>query len=327
MGLEKFTTGIRSPDNGHGIHRSSTCMTSRKYTADPQKAYRLLLKWIEARAEEDGARRLKHAVHDVSEGAAEWRLFTAFSAVPRHLGKRDLELTDEELTEADTLRPGWNPSRWSIDQAGRTALVLAVPDQPAEKYLTTIEKIFSTADVGESVALYQSLPLLPHPESFRTRASEGVRSNVTSVFNAVALNNPYPAEFLDDTAWNQMVLKAIFVGSPLHRIQGLDRRANADLARMLVDFARERRAASRPVEPELWRPVGPFVNDEFLADLQKALQSDRIDEQRAAALALDNSASPHANRLLEDQPDLKRAIERGDLTWDTLSRNRLLSET
>ena len=29
---------------------------------------------------------------------------------------------------------------------------------------------------------------------------------MTSVFNAVALNNPYPAEHLNDLAWNQMVV-------------------------------------------------------------------------------------------------------------------------
>ncbi len=42
------------------------------------------------------------------------------------------------------------------------------------------------------------------------------------VFEAVAHRNPYPAEQLPEAAWNQMVLKALFVGSRLAPIVGLD---------------------------------------------------------------------------------------------------------
>ena len=44
-----------------------------------------------------------------------------------------------------------------------------------------------------------------------------------------------------------MVLKALFVESTLHPIQGLDARANEALAHMLCDYAHERWAAGRPV--------------------------------------------------------------------------------
>ena len=90
------------------------------------------------------------------------------------------------------------------------------------------------------------------------QAAEGIRTNMTSVFNAVALDNPYPANYLDDLAWNQMVLKALFVGSPLHRIYGLERRNNQKLSQMLVDYASERLAANRTVNSELWELAMPF---------------------------------------------------------------------
>ena len=88
-------------------------------------------------------------------------------------------------------------------------------------------------------------PLLPYPEHFIDLAIDGLRSNITSVFNAIALHNPYPADYFAEAAWNQMVLKAVFVDSPLSHIQGLDARANDKLARMLGDYAHERWAAGR----------------------------------------------------------------------------------
>jgi hypothetical protein len=110
-------------------------------------------------------------------------------------------------------------------------------------------------------ALYQSLPIMPYPKELTQRAAEGVRSNITSVFDAVAHHNPYPADYMDDDAFNQIVLKALFVGSPLYKIQGLDRRANRKLAKMLIEYAHERWSAGRVISPELWRPVGPFIDE------------------------------------------------------------------
>ena len=203
----------------------------------------------------------------VLDGVAR-KLFTSFSAVPRYIGKAKLELTAKELEEAN-LNLGFNPSNWTLDRVGRTILILSFPRQNPDRYFQTIDKIFAAADVSEAIALYQSLPLLPYPEKFKLRAAEGIRTNMTSVFNAVALHNSYPAEYLDDLAWNQMVLKALFVGTPLAPIYGLQQRNNPQLARMLLDYARERLAAKRSVSPELWELAAVFQPDE-VAELKAA---------------------------------------------------------
>jgi hypothetical protein len=98
-----------------------------------------------------------------------------------------------------------------------------------------------------------------------------VRSAVKPVFEAVAHRSPYPSEFLDEPAWNQMVLKALFIGSELAPLQGLDERANPELAEVLLDYAHERWAAGRPVSPELWRCVGPFAQERALEDLERVV--------------------------------------------------------
>jgi hypothetical protein len=221
----------------------------------------LLYGWLKQRLTQENFNWLDTRKAQIENGANVRVFFTTFSAVPRYTGKNDLNLTSQELETASATRTNWFPSHWSIDQAARTLLLLSLPQSDSDKYLHALEQLFAAADVGELVALYQALPLLPYPEKLRARAAEGVRSNMTAVFNAVALRNPYPSEYLDNIAWNQMVLKALFVGSPLHLIQDLDRRANPELARMLVDYANERKAANRTVSPEIW-PLVSVTSDQ-----------------------------------------------------------------
>ena len=223
----------------------------------------LLHGWLKPRASTAGLAWLNYNIQEITQGAADKTFFTSFSAVPRYLGKEKLNLSIIDLEAANKIISGWKPVNWTVDQVGRTLLLLSYPSQDSDKYVATIDKILAAADVGETIAFYQSLSLLPHPEKFQLRAAEGIRTNMTSVFNAVALNNPYPAEYLNDLAWNQMILKALFVGTPLHPIYGLERRNNQQLCQMLLDYADERLTARRTVNPELWELVVPFNLEVF----------------------------------------------------------------
>lgn len=293
-------------------------MTAPIREADHHRVRDLLLDWLTRKAEPDGIKWVRDRIDEIRDGAPDWKFYTSFSGAPRFVGKKDLELSDDDLRAADTARAGWTPSTWSTDQAARTLIVLNYPHDDPDRYLRTLDQVFSTADVRESVALYQCLPLFPFPERWVDRAAEGLRTSMTSVFNAVAHHNPYPAEAFEDAAWNQMVLKALFVGSSLHDIQGLDARANAALARMLIDYVHERRAAGRPVPAELWRPIAPFA-DTYLEELSAALRSGNESERAAAALALANAGTDAARQALQSAPDLVRRIEAGELTWDSLN--------
>jgi hypothetical protein len=70
-------------------------------------------------------------------------------------------------------------------------------------------------------------------------------------FAAIACHNPYPFDWFDEDAWNQMVVKCVFVGAPLAGIVGLAERRNPSLIRMLRDFAAERNAAGRPLPQDV----------------------------------------------------------------------------
>jgi hypothetical protein len=226
-------------------------------------------------------------------------LFLAFGMVPRKVGKDDLQLTDEEKFAAAKARPAWDPSGWTVDQAARLFLVLSFPAPEAGPFVAVMDQLFAAGEVHELVALYQGLPLYPHQSAFQWRCAEGQRTNIKSVFLAIAHRNPYPSEQLNEDQWNQLILKSLFIGVPLDPIIGLDRRANAKLAKILVEFAQERWAAKRPVSPELWRCVGPFAEDAGLTALEKVLSTGTELERQAAVLALRSCPNPAAQQLLK----------------------------
>jgi hypothetical protein len=258
----------------------------------------LIASWLQAQLSPQAWAWLDAQRRLLAGGQASARDFNmAISLVPRRHGKADLLLDAAALRDAAAARPGWDPSGWSVDQAGRVVLLLDGGGSGAA-FAARLRQLLDTADLAETIAFLRGLPLYPDAALLEPRAREGVRSAVQPLFEAVAHRNPYPAEQFSEAAWNQMVLKALFIGSALAPIQGLDRRANPTLARMLCDYARERRAAGRPVSPELWRCVGPHAEEAALPDLAAALRSDDAAERTAARAALLACPLPGARDLL-----------------------------
>ncbi len=295
-------------------------MSADQNHLDQEKLQELLLKWLHNRLDEESYQEINSTYIKLKAGAEDWYVFSSFSGAPRYTGKEPLDLSNEEIYEAEHIRSGWQPSHWNIDQAARSLMLSALSERSKTEFLDKLEKLFNSSDVEEAVALYQSLPVLPYPLDLQKRAAEGIRSNMTSVFNAVALRNPYPADYLDEDAWNQIVLKSLFVGSPLYLIQGLDRRSNKNLAHMLVEYAHERWSAGREVSPELWRPVGPFIDQRYIDDIKKVLNHTDAIHKHAGVLALSDSNSTEAKALLKEYDDILSHIHKQNITWDTIGK-------
>jgi hypothetical protein len=278
---------------------------------------RLLKQWLDVRLPVEAQSWLGDAALKVHNGS-DADLYRSISLVTRKIGKADLALSPAEMEQAAAAREGWNPSDWSLDQAARVYLLL-VSGSDGATFLHRLEQLCNTADVGELVAFYRGLPLYPDQPGYALRAAEGIRTNMKAVFEAVAHRNPYPSEQLSESAWNQMVLKTLFIDSHLHPIIGLDRRANPTLARMLCDYAHERWAAGRPISPELWRCVGPHASGEMLRDLERVLKKGTDLERKAAALALASSFDAAAMDLLRRYPELSDAVKENKMSWQTLA--------
>lgn len=261
----------------------------------------LLTAWLTSRLDATARTWLEDALARLRAGATERDLYLCVSQVSRRLGKASLGLGASELQTATASRPGWDPRDWTVDNAARVLLLLASSTDGAE-VRRRLDKLCSAADIDELVAFYRGLPLYPDPSQHVLRAAEGVRSNMRVVFEAVAHRNPYPAEQFDEPAWNQLVLKALFVGSTLEGVVGLDARRNPALARMLCAYAHERWAAHRAVSPELWRCVGPYATGAVLDDFRRLLTQGNVEERRAAVAALAESQDPAAARLLATAP-------------------------
>jgi hypothetical protein len=251
--------------------------------SDPAQLPQLLADWLVDCLPAERWQWLTTQLQAIAAGAPDRQVFTSFSLVSRQVGKADLHLNPAQIAAAQAFCPGWEPQTWSVDQAARSLLLLALPQDDPAQVARRFEQLFTTSGLQELIALHQTLPLLPHPDRYRFWADEGVRSHMKGVFEAIALRNPYPMLYFDEAAWNQMVLKALFIESSLAPIVGLDQRRNPTLARMAIDYVHERWAAKRQVNPELWRLVAPFVTDAIRPDLERGLAMDDRSQQVAIA--------------------------------------------
>lgn len=280
---------------------------------------RLLETWLARQLAPAALAWLNEALAGLSSQTSTASLYKTVGLMPRRLGKADLDLSDEDLRRAAATRDGWDPRGWTVDEAGRVLAVCSVAAACGDRFPLLFSALCRSAEVGEAIALYRGLPLYPMQQRLEPQAAEGLRTNMRAVFEAIAHRSPFPREQFADERWNQMVLKALFIGSRLDLIQGLDERANPALAAILSDYAHERWAAGRPVSPELWRCLGPFAEGRLLDDLKRLAASRDPRDRQAAALALSASRAPEAHGLLDAMPELAASVRSGRLTWDTVT--------
>ncbi len=245
---------------------------------------------------------------------------TAFALMPRKTGKSVIQISADLVSKIDHVKPGFTVENWTADRLGRLCLLLHLDPSDQEKYIKTIENLFLAAEVSELVALYSSLPVLAWPDRWKLRCAEGIRSNIGLVLEAIMYHNPYPEKYLDEKAWNQLILKAFFTDKDIIQIPGIDERANAELALTLTDYAHERWAAKRKINPFLWRFTSKFLDEGLMLDLQKVLFEGSLREKQAAALTLVQSGSASASELLKSYPELLNAIKNKELNWANMAQ-------
>jgi len=251
-----------------------------------------------------------------------YQLNITFTAIPRKTGKKEVVLNSNEIKTLESVLPGFTIQNWTIDRVARVWLLMQLESLEKEIYVTRIENLFPQAEMNELVALYSSLPVLAYPEEWTWRCAEGVRSNIGTVLEAIMYHNPYPASYLDEAAWNQLVMKAFFTDKNVNNIIGLDERANENLANTLFDYVQERWAAGRTVNPQIWRLTGKYMDESHFYMMEKLFKQPNETERKAAALTCADSSFQKCKFLLDHYPELKTAIERHQLSWETIANKQ-----
>jgi len=213
----------------------------------------LLRNWLARTLDVERMRWLDTAIKGQCHGADECQLGIALGLVGRRIGRGDLLLSAVDLAAAQALRSHWHPEMWGTDEAARVMLVLATWTGNEESFAARVERQCITGELNEHVACLKGFAVFPAPSRLLKHAREAARSSNQAVFEAIACQNPYPADYFDEAAYNQMVIKVLFSGLPIGTIVGLHERRNDDLVRMVGDLVSERRAARRPVPDSVQR--------------------------------------------------------------------------
>ncbi|HKE19669.1 MAG TPA: EboA domain-containing protein [Kofleriaceae bacterium] len=221
----------------------------------------------------------------------------AFVAAARRLGRGPLA-AGEPLPGPDDPVP---TGSWSVDDAGRAALLVAAAAGSPDSLADLADELYRQGDSREKRAVVRSLPLLPDAGRFAPLALDAGRTNETDLFTALACDNPFAARHYGEQELNKLVMKAAFVGAPLERIVGLDRRANPELARMAMDYVSEQEAALRRFPPDIWLLVAADVTPAALGRMIGYLNHSAAEVRRGAARGLGRAGQARARPFLGDR--------------------------
>ncbi|MEU6091464.1 EboA domain-containing protein [Streptomyces sp. NPDC047085] len=179
-----------------------------------------------------------------------------------HLGAAARAWFHQALDEAAAHPGGHGPiSVWELRLAeagrrcgsGHADAARVVILHAARADTAALTRVYQQGTAAERRAVLHALPhLVPGPDAIPL-VEDALRTNDTRLITAGL--GPYAARHLDAHAWRHAVLKCLFTGVPVDTVAGLEERAHGDaeLARMLADFAAERTAAGRPVPSGLHR--------------------------------------------------------------------------
>ncbi|MFI6962998.1 EboA domain-containing protein [Streptomyces sp. NPDC050255] len=119
--------------------------------------------------------------------------------------------------------------------------------------LPALTRIYEQGTAAERRAVLLTLPALELGATALPLVADALRTNDTTLVAAAV--GPYAGTHLDPHNWRHAVLKCLFTGVSVEAVAELARRSrgDAELARMLGDFAAERIAAGRAVPADLHR--------------------------------------------------------------------------
>lgn len=248
--------------------------------------------------------------------APDWdlqRFLTAYTATARTLGRSPLS------AEASAVHAELGPvplTDFTTDVAGRALLLCRVAADAPDKLEASVTAAYREGDTSEKLAVIRALALLPQPARFVDLALDCGRHNELGLFRALACDNPFAARLYPEPAWNQLFMKATFMGVPLERMIGARERDNAELSRMAQHYIEQQESAGRTFPPQLLAAMAAFPPPSAIAKLlgyaTHAVPELRLGAAEALARAADSRATPFVRERLAIESDarVKAALQR-----------------
>jgi hypothetical protein len=227
-----------------------------------------MIERLEDRVSPEALAWLRDAAAEIAQEPA--KIATRFPAVGRKVGRGPLE-PDADPDDVHA---------WTIDDAARTYLLQAL-DRPEDE----LRELYRYGDAAERRGILRALAYLDVDAG--DLVEDAIRTNDTRLI-AAALG-PYATECLSDAAYDQAVLKCVFVGVPITPLHGLHR-VTPDGARMLAAFVHERVAAGRGVPAEVWTVIDRHPPAEEIAAIEAELDSPYEDRRAAARRTIEERA-------------------------------------
>lgn len=189
-------------------------------------------------------------------------------------------------------------SHWTTADAGRALLILQALLSASELSDLIVRSYFEQGDESEIAIIVRVVNLLENAERYKFYVREVGRTNSKPLYAALAQHNPYPARFYDDHEFNQLVLKALFIGIGIDTVIGLRDRANAELSKMCEDYIDERLAAGRTIPPDIWLALEPFASENGMNLIKQHLRADTPEHRYFSVRALQQQNPLNTERRL-----------------------------
>jgi len=237
-----------------------------------------------------------------------------YSAMARRkLGEASLQ----HASAIDTRFASLEIRRWNCAEMARLILLISAIERQPNDSESIISSYYRMGDEAERMALLRGLILFAPAAYLSVIALDAGRTNNLEVLAALTLDNPYPASFFNDDQFNQMVLKALFLGLAIERIAGLAKRANPELARMAENYVVERERAQRSVPGDIWLAIGACASATGRQQMIDYLDHEDIGHRYYCSLGLiqrlpqDEALLPVLRQRLENElkyPDISEYL-------------------
>jgi len=173
---------------------------------------------------------------------------------------------------------------WNTDEAARVILLQTYIDSTQNSHYDAIWQAYRIGDEKEKAAYIKGLSILDPEGELLDIALHTGRTNNVYLFSSIALNNPYPAKHYDNRAFEQLVLKALFLDLNINHIRSLPQRLRENLSNVCMDLVHERLAADRNPPTSIWLAIDIRHLDDASQTLYLKFLSDPVKEHRYYSL-------------------------------------------